>query len=313
MGTVLFADSVHSALTLRLEAMGYGCAHDYISPPEILSRQHMAVEGIVIRSRFHITREVMDMFPTLRWIARSGSGLENIDRVAANERGIQLFNSPEGNRDAVAEHAMGMLLSLLNHLPRANAEVKARQWNREKNRGTELKEKTVGIIGYGVMGEALALRLASFGCTVLAYDKYKSGFSSAIVVECTLDSLMQQADIISLHVPLTAETRGLLNDHFFNQLGKPVWLINTSRGPVVETEALNKALESGKVRGAALDVLEFEESSFEKIQLDQPSFARLAEFDNVLLSPHVAGWTVESYEKLSTVLADKIAAWRSIS
>lgn len=309
MATALFVDSVHPALEQRLAAMGYSCVHEYTLPAIDLAAKWKNIEGLVIRSRFQLTRETMLMFPSLRWIARSGSGLENIDRSAANDLGVTLFNSPEGNRDAVAEHAMGMLLSLLNHLYTANAEVRSKQWNREKNRGTELKGKTVGIIGYGVMGEAFAQRLMAFGCRIMAYDKYKSGFGSEHITECSFGELMQQAEIISFHVPLTDETRGMADATFFDQLSHSVWLINTSRGPVVNTSALNAALEAGKVRGAALDVLEFEETSFENIQLNHQEFERLASFDNVLLSPHVAGWTTESYEKLSTVLADKIEHW----
>lgn len=289
--------------------MGYTCVLDEQTPVLQIATKYPDAEGIVARSRFVMDAAFIDSMQQLKWIARSGSGLENIDVVHAQLRGVSVFNSPEGNSDAVAEHAMAMLLGLLNHIPRTNAEVRAKLWRREANRGTEIKGKTIGIVGYGVMGSAFAERLASFGCRILAFDKYKRDFGNKLVEECDLATLQREADILSLHVPLTTETRYMVNDAFLAAFTKNIWLVNTSRGPVLSIDALNNALRIGKVKGACLDVLEYEETSFEKLNLNQPGFETLISFENVVLSPHVGGWTHESYVKLSSVLADKIELW----
>lgn len=311
---VIFIDTVHSCLQEELEKLGYGCElHTDLPREEILSIIH-EYTGIVIRSRITIDKELLNRATALKFIARSGSGMENIDVSYAAHKKIRCLNSPEGNSDAVAEHAIGMLLALLNKLCHADSEVREGKWNREKNRGIELKGKKVGIIGYGNTGAAFAHRLLGFGVTIAAYDKYKTNYGNSLVEESNMDELYKKADIISLHVPLTNETHYLVNDAFINRFRKKIYIINTSRGPVVKTNDLVKNIKSGKVLGTCLDVLEYEEASLEigKIALSCPeteaykTFHYLAESENVILSPHVAGWTVESYRKLSQVLAEKI-------
>jgi D-3-phosphoglycerate dehydrogenase len=301
---VIFLDSVHPILEKRLTDAGYECIHDYKTAADTIDLKGFI--GIVIRSRFRLSREFLSRFPSLRWIARSGSGLENIDLVACEELGIKVYNSPEGNSTAVAEHAIGMLLMLFNKLRMADREVRSGLWQREANRGLELEGKTVGIIGYGVMGSAFSKRLSGFGCSVLAYDKYKSNFGDTNVQEVSLETLKKECDIVSLHVPLLEDTKYLVNANWIASFSKPFYLINTSRGQVAEIKAILDGLKSNKILGACLDVLEYEETSFEKINLNTPEFNELKELNNVIFSPHVAGWTIESYEKLSSVLADKI-------
>jgi D-3-phosphoglycerate dehydrogenase len=247
----------------------------------------------------------------LKFIARSGSGLENIDQVYCKERKIELFNSPEGNRNAVGEHALGMLLSLLNKLPQANKQVKDGIWDREGNRGEELDGKTIGIIGYGNNGSAFAKKLRGFDVKILIYDKYKTGFGDHFVQEGTLQAIFQQADIVSFHIPLNKENKYFANQSFFNSFSKPIRLLNLSRGKIVNTKDMVLALKEKKVIGACLDVLEFETKSFESFfeQHLPEEFNYLIHSDNVILSPHVGGWTIESYFKLSNVLADKILDW----
>jgi D-3-phosphoglycerate dehydrogenase len=301
---VIFLDSVHPILEKRLTEAGYECIHDYKTPADSIALDGFT--GIVIRSRFRLSREFLSRFPSLKWIARSGSGLENIDLIACEELGIKVYNSPEGNSTAVAEHATGMLLMLFNKLRIADSEVRSGLWQREANRGLELEGKTVGIIGYGVMGSAFAKLLSGFGCRVLAYDKHKSNFGNEMVQEVSLDTLKKESDIVSLHVPLLEDTKYLVDADWIASFSKPFYLINTSRGQVAEIKAILDGLKSNKILGACLDVLEYEETSFEKISLNTPEFNELKELNNVIFSPHVAGWTVESYEKLSSVLADKI-------
>ena len=305
---VIFIDSVHPILFERLEQNGYDCHwRNDLNRSEILSILPNYV-GAVIRSKFIFDEEVFENATNLQWIARSGAGMENIDAKIASKKNIQLFNSPEGNRDAVAEHCLGMVLSLFNHLKRSDNEVRSAQWNREKNRGVELKGKTVGILGYGFMGQALSERLAGFGVKTIAYDKYKNNFSNEFVSEVDLTTFFRETDILSIHLPLTEDTTFMVNESFLKQFEKNFYLINTARGKNVKTSALVKALKSGKVLGACLDVLEYEKTSFEDLKKeDLPAdFQYLATADNIVLTPHVAGWTKESYFKLSSVLADKI-------
>lgn len=308
MRKVIFIDCVHPILAEKLEKAGYQCDRKTeLSRVEILPILK-DYEGAVIRSKFKFDTEVFEAAPNLKWIARSGAGMENIDQAEAQNRGVKCFNSPEGNRDAVAEHALGMILCLFNNLKRSDTEVRQGQWNREKNRGLELKGKTVGILGYGYMGEAFAQRLQGFGVKVIAYDKYKSGFSSEIVTEVELDSFLAQTEVLSIHLPLTEETTFMINEKFLNQFTNDLFLINTARGKNVKTADLVSALKSGKVKGACLDVLEYEKLSFEGLKAEElpEAFQYLRQAENVILSPHVAGWTQESYVKLSEVLAEKI-------
>jgi D-3-phosphoglycerate dehydrogenase len=304
--SVLFIDSNHSILQESLEKVGIQCDLNYHwTLAQIEANIHL-YDGIVIRSRIRLGKELIDKGTQLRFIARAGAGMENIDVAYAESKGIRCLHSPEGNRDAVAEHAVGMLLALFNNLCRGNREVREGKWIREGNRGLELMGKTVGIIGYGNMGGAFAHRLSGFGVTVLAYDKYKSNFSDSFATECTLEHLQKEADIVSLHTPLTEETSYLANDSFFQKFSKDIFLINTARGKVVNTTDLLKNLESGKIKGACLDVLEFESGSFEELGAAPEAFQELIRSEKVMLSPHIAGWTKESNIKIAEVLAGKI-------
>lgn len=308
MKTVLFIESVHDILQQQLEQAGYACELRYQASREELLADASRYEGIVVRSRIRIDREFMDAATNLKFIARSGSGLENIDVAYAESKGVKVYNSPEGNRDAVGEHAVGMLLMLLNNLRQADADVRAGRWSREENRGYEIAGKTVGIIGYGLMGSSFAQKLSGFGATVIAYDKYKIGYSSSIVQEVSLAELQLRADIVSLHLPLNAETHYFANTAFFQSFAKPIYFINTARGKNTDTAALVEALKNGRVQGACVDVIEYEKASLEGLEQD-PSLTAMRELiamPNVVLSPHIAGWTHESYEKLSRVLAEKI-------
>jgi len=311
---VVFLDSVHPVLMERLTGIGFLCL-DYSKEQKDQALTSLKdAFGIVIRSRFTLDKERLSPLKNLKFIARSGSGLENIDTDHCAEKGIELFNSPEGNRNAVAEHALGMLLSLMNKLNKADKEVKNGLWLREENRGEELSGKCVGIIGYGNNGAAFAKVLRGFDVKVMAYDKYKTGFGSHFVQECTLQALMEQADIISLHIPLNKETIHLINTSFIEALQKPIYLLNLSRGKIVSTTDLVIGIKNGKIKAAALDVLEYETKSFEDFfeQNLPEEFAYLVNHQNILLSPHIGGWSVESYFKLSSVLAEKIVAWHNV-
>lgn len=306
--TILFLDEVHEILANRLTEAGHSCIHAEEKSLEECLQLAQNVDGIVIRSRFSMNKTFLKHATQVKFIARSGAGMENIDVPYCSERGITLYNSPEGNRNAVAEHALGMLLSLMNKLNSADQEVRSGKWDREGNRGVELDGKTVGIIGYGNNGKAFAKKLRGFDVNVLAYDKYKQSYGSDFVKECTLDAILDQADVISFHIPQNQETMFFANDAFFSKIVKPIFLLNLSRGKIVETEALVKAIENGKVLGAGLDVLEYEKTSFESFfeqELPIP-FQYLLNSPKVILTPHVGGWTNESYFKLSNVLADKI-------
>lgn len=307
---VIFIDSVHPVLFEKLEQAGYECEWKNELNRESILTILKNYEGAVIRSKFKFDLEVFDAAPNLKWIARSGAGMENIDVAEAKERGINCFNSPEGNRDSVAEHCIGMLLSLFNQLNKADREVREGKWLREENRGVELKGKTVGILGYGFMGKAFAERLQGFGVKTIAYDKYKSDFSDALVKEVTLEQLFEETEILSIHLPLTEETNGIINSVFLSNFKHSIYLINTARGKNLVTSDLVDGLKSGKILGACLDVLEYEKTSFESLNVAElpEAFQYLRNSSKVVLSPHVAGWTKESYFKLSEVLANKILA-----
>jgi len=306
---VLFLDTSNEILWQKFTNAGFKCYSNYTSGFPELKKDIGEADGIIIRSRLNINEEFLSYAPRLKFIGRVGAGMENIDTIAAEKKGIQCFNSPEGNRDAVGEHALGMLLCLLNKIRIADAEVRKGYWRREENRGLEIKEKTLGIIGYGNMGSAFAQRLKGFEANVIAYDKYKSNYSDDIVKESPLDALFEQADIVSLHVPLTSETQGMVNMHFLDKFKKEIYLINTARGKIVNSKDLVSAIKSGKVKGAALDVLEYEKESFESL-LEQnrlpETYKYLTASERVILTPHIAGWTIESGIKLSSILADKI-------
>lgn len=307
---ILFIDSNHPSLHEMLEKAGHTCNLNYQwTTEEIINNIHL-YDGIIIRSKIKITKDIIDKALKLKFIARAGAGMENIDVEYAESKGIKCLHAPEGNRDAVAEHAIGMLLSLFNNLNRANQEVREGKWIREGNRGIELMGKTVGIIGYGNMGSAFAERLKGFGVKVLAYDKYKKKFGNDFIIETTLEHIFEEAEVLSLHTPLTDETHHLINDTFINKFKKKIYIINTARGKCLNTADLVKNIKSGKALGACLDVLEYEVVSFENIDaanLPEP-FQYLAQSEKVILSPHIAGWTQESNEKIARILAEKIMA-----
>lgn len=308
MAQVAFLDTVHEVLWERLTAAGMDCVHaETTSRDDVLAGALSACTGIVLRSRLTVDGELLNALPMLQWVARSGAGLENIDLHAAEDRGIQVHSSPEGNATAVGEHAVGQLLILLHKLAAADRHVREGGWDREGHRGVELEARTVGVIGFGNMGRSFAQRLTGFGCRVLAYDKYVQGFDGVHgVVESTLAHIQAEADVVSLHVPLTEETRGMVNKAWMAAFSKPFYLLNTARGAVVRTEDLLEALDQNRLRGAALDVLEFEKRSLEGLAVRPPSLERLLAHPRTILSPHVAGWSIESHFKLSNFLAEKI-------
>lgn len=305
---IIFLDTVHPILEERLITANHQCIQSTDSDFESTKKLISVAEGIVIRSRFPMDGKLLDAAPNLKFIARSGAGMENIDLEYCAKRDIQLFNAPEGNRNAVGEHALGMLLALLNNLVTADLEVRSGKWDREGNRGIELDGKTVGIIGYGNNGQAFAKKLRGFEVQILAYDKYKQDFGNEFVKESSLEELYTNADVISFHIPQNAETLFWANDTFFENIQNPFFLLNLSRGKIVETKSLLKAINDGKVLGAGLDVLEFEKASFDNFCDGNipEAFQQLLASKKVILSPHVGGWTKESYFKLSDVLANKI-------
>lgn len=307
---ILFIDSAHSSLQQGLTEAGFQCDLNYDWTKEQIIENLKNYEGIVIRSKMKLSAEVIDKATQLKFIARVGAGMENIDVAYAESKGVKCLHAPEGNRDAVAEHALALILSLFNNICRADAQVRNGKWIREGNRGVELMGKTVGILGYGNMGSAFAQRLSGFGCKIVAHDKYKKTFGTDLVSEVSLRQLFKTTDVLSLHLPLSEETTYLVDDSFINQFKKPFYIINTARGKNIRTSDLVKNLQSGKVLGACLDVLEYEASSFEDLDADKlpEPFQYLIRSEKVVLSPHIAGWTLESNEKLAMVLIEKIKA-----
>ncbi len=307
---ILLADSNHPVLHETLQAAGLHCDLFWDKSAEELKALLPEYDGLVLRSKFKITKEIIDSTKKMKCIGRAGAGMENIDVSYAESKGIKCVSAPEGNRDAVAEHTMGMLLMLFNNLKRVDTEVRNGIWLRAENRGVELLGKTIGIIGYGNMGSAFAQRLQSFGCKVLVYDKYKKGFGNTSIIESTLEQLQSECDIVSLHTPLTEETNYLMNADFINKFKKNIFILNTARGKCLNTSDLVSALESGKVLGACLDVLEYESISFENLdstKLPAP-MQYLIKSDKVVLSPHIAGWTHESNYRISKIIAEKMIA-----
>lgn len=302
---ILIVDDIHPIFIEQAEAKGYIC--DY--QPDIKTDEVFTIlndyAGLVIRSKFQVDRAVIDLAPNLQFICRAGAGMDNIDEAYAIERNIALINAPEGNSDAVGEHAIGLLLSLMNNINTADAEVRAGRWLREANRGHELKGKVVGIIGYGHMGQSLARKLSGFQVEVIAYDKYKTGFSDRYAREVSMEEIVKHSNVLSLHVPLTRETNGMVDDEFLFHFRKPIFLINTSRGKVVKTSAVLNGIRQNKIIAAGLDVLEVEK--FPALA-EQQWFDELRSSGKVILSPHVAGWTFESYRKISEVMAGKLLA-----
>jgi|TARA_Y100001001_G_scaffold47623_1_gene43408 D-3-phosphoglycerate dehydrogenase len=299
----------------QLKAAGHINDEDYTSTKEEIEAKIDQYEGVVIRSRFKIDKQFLDAATNLKFIARVGAGLESIDIPYAESKGVALIAAPEGNRNAVGEHALGMLLMLFNKLKQADAEVRSGQWNREKNRGLELEGKTVGLIGYGNMGNAFSKKLKGFDCEVLCYD-IRPDLGNENATQVSLEELQQRADVLSLHTPWTPLTDKMVNTEFINGFKKPFWLINTARGKSVVTADLTAALKSGKILGAGLDVLEYEKLSFENLftatkQMPEP-LQYLIQAENVVLTPHIAGWTVESKIKLAQTIVDKILALQTV-
>lgn len=322
---VLHLDTNHNLLINQLNDLGFTNHEDYSSSKQDIEAKIHEYDGIVLRSRFSIDKEFLDAATNLKFIGRVGAGLENIDCDYAKEKDVYLISAPEGNRNAVGEHALGMLLSLFNKLNKADAEVRSGKWLREANRGIELDGRTVGLIGYGNMGKAFAKKLRGFDVEVLCYD-IKEDVGDANAKQVSLVEFQEKVDVVSLHTPQTPLTLNMINEAFINQFKKPFWLINTARGKSVVTKDLVSALKSEKILGAGLDVLEYEKASFENlfkssgnneghterslstIENLPEAFRYLIDSDRVLLSPHVAGWTVESKEKLAQTIVDKIKA-----
>ena len=304
---ILHIDSNHPLLWEQLEQAGFQNETDFNSTKQEVEIKIENYHGIVIRSRFKIDKTFLDKATNLKFIARVGAGLESIDCDYAIANGIHLIAAPEGNANAVGEHALGMLLALFNNLNIANNEIKSGQWKREANRGHELEGKTVGIIGYGNMGKSFAKKLSGFDVKVLCYDILPN-VGDANATQVSLAELREQTDVLSLHTPLTPETDKMVNKDFISTFKKPFWLINTARGNSVVTDDLVEALQSGKIKGAGLDVLEYEKLSFETLfEGEKPkAFEYLLQAENILLTPHIAGWTFESHQKLAQTIADKI-------
>ncbi len=304
---ILHLDSNHPLLLNQLNELGFTNDKDYTSSKDEIESKIDPYDGIVIRSRFTIDKQFLDKATSLKFIGRVGAGLENIDCDYATEKGVHLISAPEGNRNAVGEHALGMLLSLFNKLNKADNEIRNGKWLREENRGIELDGKTVGIIGYGNMGKSFAKKLKGFDVDVLCYD-IQSNVDDENCKQVSLEEIQENADVLSLHTPQTSLTTNMINTTFINQFKKPFWLLNTARGKSVVTKDLVEALQKGKILGAGLDVLEYEKASFENLfTTEMPkAFKYLIQSENVILSPHVAGWTVESNQKLAQTIVDKI-------
>jgi D-3-phosphoglycerate dehydrogenase len=303
--SILIADEMHPSLFTLLDQAGFPYAYQPKITRQDLLEQLASFTGLIIRSKTRVDEEFLRQAPNLRFIGRAGAGLDLIDLEAAQRRNIRVFHAGEGNRDAVAEHTVGMLLALLANILNADREVRQGIWNREGNRGYELGSLTVGIIGYGNNGRATARRLSGFGCRVLAYDKWLTNYGDAFAKEAAMDQLMAEADVISLHIPLTDDTRLMVNDAFIEQMARPFYLINIARGEVTSLSALVRGLASGKVRGACLDVLENEKLA--TLTPDQQAaFDYLRQSDRVVLTPHVAGWTHESYVRINEVLVRQL-------
>ena len=305
---ILLLDKNHPLITEQLSEKGFVLEEDLSSSYEqVLEKIHL-YEGVIIRSRIPLDAHFLEKAKNLKFIARVGAGMENIDTAKAQELGIKLINSPEGNKDAVAEHVIGTLLVLMNRLFISSNEVKKGIWLREENRGEEILGKTFGIIGYGNMGKAVAKRLSGFGCKTIFYD-IKPNLSDEFATQVSLQELQENADILSLHTPLTEDTLYMIDEEFISKMKKNFYFINTARGKNLKTSALVNALKSGKIKGACLDVLEYEKTSFENLEMKNEDLEYLLNSEKVIITPHIAGWTHESKIKLAQVIVDKILAF----
>ncbi len=303
----LVIDPMHESLQPLLAAIGVEIDYQPECTREQIQSIHHQYTGLIVRSKTIIDETLLGSDPKLKFIGRAGAGLDNLDLPYLKSKGIAVLHASEGNRDAVGEHTVGLLLSLLRHIPRADSQVRESIWNREGNRGMEIMGKTVSIIGYGNMGQAFAKRLSGFGCTVLAYDKYKTNFSDAFGREASMETIFNETDILSLHLPLTTETRGLVNADYLRAYKKQIVLLNTARGEILALTDLASAIKSEHVRGAALDVLENEKLTTLTAE-QQTAFNFLSKQSNVLFTPHIAGWSYESHVKINVVLRNKIQA-----
>ncbi len=304
---IIIADEMHPSIVPDLKKAGFEV--DYLPEisREMLKDSIYKYDGIIIRSKTDLDREMIDFATNLKYIARAGAGTDKIDESYCNEKGIVILNAPEGNRDALGEHATGILLTLLNKIHLSDRDIRKSIWNREGSRGTEIKGKVVGIIGYGNMGSAFAQRLSGFECRVLAYDKYKKDYGDKYAIASEMEQLYQEVDILSFHVPLTRETQGFYDFDFFNKFKKDLYLVNTARGPILPLIDLIRLLDTGKILGAALDVLEKEK--LDKLTGEEKDrFYNLVERDNVVFTPHVGGWSYESYKRINDVLVQKIVS-----
>lgn len=306
---ILHLDTNHSLLIDQLTEAGFDNHEDYTSPKNVIENKIHLYDGIIIRSRFSIDKSFLNKAKNLKFIGRVGAGLENIDCDYASGLNIELIAAPEGNRNAVGEHTLAMLLSLLNKLNKADNEVRKGVWLREENRGEELDGKVIGLIGYGNMGKSFAKKLKGFDVTVLCFD-IKEHVGDENATQVTLEELQERSNVLSLHTPQTSLTIGMVNKEFIASFKKPFWILNTARGKSVVTKDLVQALKSKKILGAGLDVLEYEKSSFEQLFSTEipDDFQYLMNAENVVLSPHVAGWTIESKERLAQTIVDKIKA-----
>lgn len=304
---ILLLDKNHPLITEQLLAKNFILEEDFTSSYGEVCHKIEHYDGIIIRSRIPLDKNFLEKGKNLKFIARVGAGMENIDIPVAEALGIQLINSPEGNRDSVAEHVVGMLLVIMNRLFIASQEVKNGVWKREENRGDELLGKTVGLIGYGNMGKATAKRFSGFGCKVIFHD-ILPGLSDEFATQVTLEELKQSADILSLHIPLTSQTHYLIDEAFIAEMKNEFYFVNTARGKNVKTKSLVEALKSGKIKGTCLDVLEYEKSSFENIETENEDLKFLLESEKAIVTPHIAGWTHQSKEKLAQFIVDKIIA-----
>ncbi len=300
---ILIVDKLHPPFKEAATELGY----EVDDHPDYTYEQTMAViagyTGLAIRTKFRVDRPLMEAAEQLKFIARAGAGIDNIDEEMLIEKRLICLNAPEGNRDAVAEHAIGLLLAVMNNFAKGDEQIRKGIWDREGNRGHELGGKTVAIIGYGNTGRALARKLSGFDVQILAYDKYQTGFSEGNVREASMEEVVKHADVLSLHIPLTRETKQMVNEEYFFHFRKPIFFINTARGEIVNTTSVLNGIQSGKILAAGLDVLEVE-----KLPAlgQQEWFDKLAAERRIVLSPHVAGWTFESYRKISEVLAWKL-------
>lgn len=301
MNKVLFIDTTHKYLIDQLEKKNIVCDFEFSKTKSQIEKIIAKYDGIVIRSRFKIDKKFIDAAKKLKFIARAGSGLENIDTKYAKQKKIKCINAAEGNKQAVAEHALALILNLFNKINQANNELKSGKWLREENRGIELSGKKIGIIGFGNTGSSFVNLLKNFDLELLVYDKYKQNYE----YKSSLKEIFKKAEILSLHIPLNDETKKYIDKSFINKMKKPFYLINTSRGQCVDTKALIRGIKENKVKGACLDVFEHEKTSFEKLKRNR-DLTFLLNSNKTILTPHIAGWTTESYFKIAKILSEKI-------